>query len=378
MSSLWNRRRFLQTQLASLGLGSLALSGCQLALSNTIATKPPLTSQGISLAGAEFGSEQMQFCNENHGQLGKDYTYNSEQTVAYFAKQGVRQLRIPFRWERIQPRLGEALDAEELAALKQVARWAAKYQAGIILDVHNYARYTLKLQPNMRTCVIDEQLDGQVPVTREHFVDLWQRLAREFSGEAGTLAYGLMNEPHDLGDSDWKAISQAAVDGIRQIDERTTILVAGDGWSNAHRWAEVNGPNAWIKDPSKRTAYEAHCYFDHDFSGKYRWSYDRELAEDSTLTQRPAERLRPFLRWCQENQVEGYLGEYGVPANDPRWLQLLGNFLAVLNDAKFGGCYWAGGEWWGNYPLSIQPADGFQTPAPQLATLTTSNAPAVQ
>lgn len=369
MSSMWNRRQFLEAQLACLGLGSLGISGCQLALSNTITTKPPLASQGISLAGAEFGTNRMDFCNENPGRLGKDYTYNSAKTVAYFAKQGVRQFRIPFRWERIQPQLGNALDPTELAALQQVARWAAENNAGVILDVHNYARYSLRYQGEIRSCIIDQRIDQDTPVTTEHFVDLWQRLAKAFATEPGILAYGLMNEPHDLGDSDWKSISQAAVDGIREVDPQSTILVAGDGWSNAHRWTEVNGSEAWIKDPSNRIAYEAHCYFDHDFSGKYRLSYEQEQSKDPAFGQRPIHRLRPFVDWCQKNQVEGYLGEYGVPANDSRWIGLLRNFLAALNEANFGGCYWAAGEWWGDYPLSIQPADEFQTPAPQLATI---------
>ena len=42
------------------------------------------------------------------------------------------------------------------------------------------------------------------------------------------IIFGLMNEPHDMGQSSWKSISQTSVDAIRKIDKWTTLLVAGD------------------------------------------------------------------------------------------------------------------------------------------------------
>src|SRR6516164_10490180 len=75
--------------------------------------------RGVSLCGAEFGAEKADFSNENPGKYGPDYSYNSERTVAYFCDQGLRLLRLPFRWERIQPRLGKALDRTELGRLRK-------------------------------------------------------------------------------------------------------------------------------------------------------------------------------------------------------------------------------------------------------------------
>src|SRR5262249_6314863 len=162
-------------------------------------------------------------------------------------------------------------------------------------------RYQLKHAGKVVDAVIDQRIDGAVPVTRDHFADFWRRLAEAFGREKAVGAYGLVNEPHDMGPSDWKAISQAAVDAIRSVDRRTTILVPGDSYSNSERWAEVNGPKAWIKDPSDRLAYEAHCYFDHDYSGSYAKSYDAELAKDKDLDRRGVRRLQPFVRWCSSN-----------------------------------------------------------------------------
>ena len=309
--------------------------------------------RGVAIAGAEFGVGP-QFSNLRPGVAGKDYTYNSEQTVAYFAEQGVTLLRVPFRWERIQPRLGEPLNESELDRLRKFVGWARKHACHTILDVHNFARYTLLLGGKPRDCLIDATLGDRVPVTRAHFADLWSRLSAAFADEPAVEAYGLMNEPHDMGASDWKAISQAAVDAIRARGDRKQILVPGESWSNSDHFIDVNGPQAWIRDPLGRTAYEAHCYFDSDYSGNYRQSYDEELSRDPDLEQRGVKRPKQFFEWLRTNEVPGLVGEFGVPP-EPRWLEVMRHFLQALDEAGIEGCYWAAGEWFGAYPLSIQP-----------------------
>jgi endoglucanase len=257
----------------------------------------------------------------------------------------------------------------ELKRLQTAVGWARKHRGEVVLDVHNYGRYCLRRDGKKQECVIDEKAGRTVPVSRDHFADLWRRLSEVFRDEPAVVAYGLMNEPHDMGSSDWKGISQAAVDAIRGGKDRKQILVAGDGWSNAHRFGEVNGSRAWIKDPADRVVYEAHCYFDEDCSGHYKLDYDKELARDARLENRGEERLRPFVRWCRANRVRGFLGEFGIPAGDERWEKVLARFLRALDDAGMDGCYWAAGEWWGDYPLSLQPRHDFKLAAPQLRVL---------
>ena len=53
--------------------------------------------RGVNLAGAEFG--------KGRGSYGKDYAYPSAETIAYFAGKGFNAARLPFKWERLQPRL---------------------------------------------------------------------------------------------------------------------------------------------------------------------------------------------------------------------------------------------------------------------------------
>jgi endoglucanase len=325
--------------------------------------------RGVNLCGGEFGVRR-DFCNENSGQFGRDYTFNSERSVAYFAGQGLTVIRLPFRWERIQPRLGMPLEPAELERLRAFVQWAGRHRATVILDPHNYGRYSVRHDGRVVDAVIDQKIGGRAPVTRQHFADLWSRLSEAFGGDPAVEAYGLMNEPHDMGGSDWKAISQVAVDAIRRRGDRKLIFVPGDSYSNSERFAKINGQTAWINDPANRVAYEAHCYFDSDYSGSYRMSYDAELARDQDLEHRGERRIRPFIDWCSENGVKGFVGEFGAPGTDRRWLKLLAHFLRSIDQAGMEGCWWAAGEWWPpNYPLLLQPRDQFRRPAPQLETL---------
>ena len=324
---------------------------------------------GVSLAGAEFGAAQTDFSNTRPGRLGVDYRYPSQATIEYFTANGLGLFRIPFRWERLQPRLGQALDPDELGRLKLSVEQIGRAGGRAILDLHNYGRYSLDVDGKPRIVIVGEPIDGGVPVSEEHLGDFWRRLAKAFARNSIVVGYGLMNEPHDMAPSDWKKLSQKTVDAVRQVDRETHLIVAGDGWSNAHRWEDLHSARAWIRDPAGRFAYEAHCYFDADASGKYQLSFAEELARDGDLLDRGAKRVSHFLEWCRQNRVAGFLGEFGVPRTDPRWLEVMERFLAAVAKMNFSACYWAAGEWWGDYPLSIQPGDDYQNHAPQLKLL---------
>jgi endoglucanase len=38
------------------------------------------------------------------------------------------------------------------------------------------------------------------------------------------------------------------------------------------------------------------------------------------------------------------------------------NLVNRLREIQMPGCYWAGGPWWKNYPLSIEPRGGEDRP----------------
>ncbi len=304
-----------------------------------IATQSPIVTpssgylRGVNLSGGEFGVGTLP---ERYDQ---DYTYPTPVELDYYSGVGMTLVRLPFLWERLQPGLFGPLDLSEVARIDAVFDNARSRGLKVILDPHNYARYR-------------GQVIGTDAVPNASFADFWAKLAAHYQAEPALYAYGLMNEPHDTAGR-WPAAAQAGVDGIRSSDHAHAILVPGEAWSGAWHWNDANA-NLAIVDPVGNMLYEAHQYFDRDGSGTYGSSYDADGAYPTI----GVDRLKPFLDWLKAHNARGFLGEYGVPDNDPRWLAVLDNFLGTLDTAGIGGTYWAGGPWWGDYPLSIEPRAG--------------------
>jgi len=314
---------------------ALAVSIPMFAAFAAAAVAPETRMLGVSQAGAEFG--------KGRGGFNKAYTYPGATQLDYCQKKGLRVIRLPFKWERMQHQLMAPLDPAELARMDGVVKLARERDLKLILDMHNYARY-------------DGKLIGTAGVPNTAYADVWRKLAGHYRGEQAIFAYGIMNEPHGTKGL-WPAAAQACVDAIRAVDADHTILACGGGWSGAHSWPQING-TFLLKDPAGRLVYEAHQYFDRNNSGSYRKSYDEEGAYPTV----GADRLQPFITWLKKHNVQGFIGEFGVPDNDPRWLVVLDHTLAEMKKHQLGGTYWAAGPWWGKYPLCLEPRDGQDRP----------------
>ncbi len=290
---------------------------------------------GINLSGAEFGKGD---------KYGYDYIYPSSKDLTLYADQGLTLVRLPVRWERLQPELGGALDAAELGRLNTFLTNAAKAGVQIIIDVHNYGRY-------------DGKVIGSADVPIASFAGFWSKLAGAIGSSPALLGYDLMNEPHDMPNKTiWPQAAQAATDAIRAAGDTNTIFVEGEHWANASNWAAKN-PFLDVQDPLGNLAYEAHVYFDKDGSGTYKGTYEQEGA----YTEIGANRLKSFVGWLEEKGAKGFIGEFGVPSDDPQWQTVLDHFLATMNDYGLSGTYWGAGSWFNGYKLGLLDKKGAGT-----------------
>jgi endoglucanase len=318
------------------------------ALGKTFAQNPALM-YGVNLAGAEFGTNFP-------GTFGADYTYPTNSDFDYFATKGLKLIRIPFKWERIQPTMNAALNTTELNRLTAAVDYAQTKGMYVVLDLHNYGR---------RNINYTEYIIGSGTVTVAHIKDCWTRLAEAFKNKTNIYGYGIMNEPHDmLQNTPWLGIAQEIINGIRTADLTTSIIVGGDDWSSGERWVNSSSNLKNLTDASNKLIFEAHIYFDDNAAGYYDQTYDGEGAYANI----GVDRATPFVNWLKTNNLKGYVGEYGIPANDARWNTALSNFLTYLQSNCVNGTAWAAGPWWGNYILSLQPSGN--TDKPQMATLT--------
>jgi endoglucanase len=309
-----------------------------------LATATPMGGivRGLNLSGAERHEQRLP------GTYDRDFRYPTPESLDYFKGKGLTLVRLPFLWERLQPRLFEPFDPVELGRLDAFVAAARARGIDVILDPHNAARYY-------------GQLIGTAAVPDAGFADFWRRLAAHFAGEPAIWAYDLMNEPRHTGGR-WLGAAQAAVDAIRSVDQDRTILVPGDHWSNAFCWQIVNAA-LWVHDPADNVMYQAHQYFDGDQSGRYVADYDAERAYPLL----GIDRLRPFVEWCRMRGARCIVGEYGVPDDDPRWLDVLDHALRYLEQNGIVGLYWAAGPFLGDYRLAVEPRRGEDRP--QMAVL---------
>ena len=309
---------------------------------------------GVNLAGAEFFHKKM----DGVGRFGKDYFYPTTRELDYWKSKGLTLIRLPFKWERIQRTLSGPLNEEEITYIGYLLDEADRRGMKILLDMHNYGRRS----DNGKNRII-----GDSTLSASLFAGAWKKIAERVGAHPALYGYGLMNEPHDMLDSvPWVRIAQVAIDEIRKVDTKTAIVVGGNHWSSAMRWQEVSDGLKNLRDASDNLIFEAHCYFDNDASGIYRRSYDEEGAYPNI----GVDRARPFVEWLEANHLRGFIGEYGVPGNDGRWLECLRNFLDYLSRHNVNGTYWAAGARWNNYILSVHPEEDYSKDRVQLKVLT--------
>jgi hypothetical protein len=243
--------------------------------------------RGINVAGGEFAAPDVEsvhsFSNANPGAYGRDYHYDTQETFSYLAARGVKIVRLPFRWERIAPNLGQKLNQAEVRRLKATVARARVAGLQVILDMHNYGGY-------YRSDGVRGVRFGlgspQVPISS--FADAWRRISIHFKNDRAVLGYGLMNEPVNMPAREgmapqvvWERASQAALSAIRANWDRKWVMVSSYPWGGV--WAfQASHPKAWINDPARMVRYEAHQYFDHDNSGRYRYDYEGEAARASS------------------------------------------------------------------------------------------------
>jgi len=297
---------------------------------------------GAVIAGGEFTPSRLP------GRNGTDYIYPAPADIQYFHSKGMNVIRLPVLWERLQRRLGLALDEGEMRRLDAVVRAAESKQMKVILDIHNFGSYA-------GSAIASEK----VPV--EALGQLWHQIATRYRNRE-SVAFGLMYAPTRLQTETWLTVSNLAITEIRRAGARNLILVAGNGGSSARDWTATGygTPNSDIMlrsfDPGMNSVFEVQQNFDKDFSGTNPECRDAMVGVES---------LKPFTDWARANRRRGFLSQFAVGTSQT-CLDALDNvlqFMAEANDVWLGWTYWAGGAWWPkDYYTNISPLDGADRP----------------
>jgi endoglucanase len=333
-----------QTCTVSNGAGKVTANITTVSVSctaNSSGSTGAIKYRGVNLAGADFGESNLP------GTFGVDYTYPTNAEATYFKSKGMNIIRLPFRWERLQPTLNAALDPTELNRLQTFVNQAIAAGHTVVLDPHNYARYK-------------NNIIGASSVTNANFADFWGRLATVYKNNPAVI-FGLMNEPNSMSTETWVAAANAAIASIRAAGANNVIAVPGNGWTGAHSWDQnwYGTANSIamlsIKDSANNIMFEAHQYLDSNSSGT------SDVCVSPTIG---AERLVTFTNWLRTNGKKGFLGEF-AGGNNATCNQSIANMLAYMQanaDVWAGWTWWAAGPWWGGYIFTIEPSNGVDDP----------------
>jgi endoglucanase len=296
---------------------------------------------GINICGPEFGEKNFP------GVLNTDYKYPNIDEIEYFAAKGFPVISLPVKWERIQHQLYGELDVNEINELKRFITNCKSYNEKVIITLQNFGRY----KNNKKELVLGKDFPADC------LQDVWKKMAAELSGMNNIYGFDIMNEPFGIKEKTWFSACQQSINAIRSTDTITNIIIDGLSYSYASDWTYFNDKFRFLKDPSDKLIFDAHCYFDEDHSGHYEKRFNRYPDPQIGV-----KRVKPFVNWLEQNHLKGMIGEFGIPADEQKWFVIMDNFLQYLQQHHIPSKYWAAGEWWNEYHLSLQPENGIDKP----------------
>lgn len=311
----------------------------------------PLPLPGVNLSGGEFGTVP--------GRLGFNYTYPSTSDIDYIAAQGFKMVRIPFRWERLQPVLNGALSTADVTALTKATDYALSKGLVVVLDMHDFARR----RPNPTSVAAATVGSADVPVAA--FADAWVRIAGKYRGN-NNVWLGLMNEPNGVSTASWWQTVQQTAIVLRNQGVNNKLMIPGIYWTAAHNWVQ-SGNAAFastFKDPGENYAFEVHQYLDSDSSGT-----------KPTCVVGAARRVDAVLAWAKVQKVRLFFGEMGAGPDDTCKIEY-GNMLAKIDKSQVavGWTAWGAGSWWNQaYIFRLSPIGGAMTSHMQMLRTAMAN-----
>jgi len=183
---------------------------------------------------------------------------NAVQQMNHFVKSdGLNAFRLPVSWQYlVNNDLGGTLDERNSGNYDALVQGCLSAGASMcIVDIHNYARW-------------NGGIIGQGGPTNDQFNSLWSQLATKY-GTDTRVAFGLMNESHDLNVTTWADSVQSAVAAIRETGAQNTILLPGTHFTNAAAIRKSGGGPELLKvtNPDGSThnlVLDVHQYLDYD------------------------------------------------------------------------------------------------------------------
>lgn len=236
------------------------------------------------------------------------------------------------------------IDAE-LADLDQALEACGRYGIKVVVDLHS--------PPGGRYENRDMAMFFE-PLYQDHFVAVWERIARRYLGNPVIWGYDLVNEPvqsepSPAGVADYLGTQVRAAKAIRTIDPERTIIIEASQWDSAGGFREldpVDVPNV---------VYQVHMYHPGSFThqGVHGKAPEGGITYPGTIDGQfvDKEALRRHLQPVREFQLAYNVHIYGGEFSAIRWApgdsayQYLRDCIELFEEYGWDWSYHAYREW---------------------------------
>jgi aryl-phospho-beta-D-glucosidase BglC (GH1 family) len=202
----------------------------------------------------------------------------------------------------------------------------------------------------------------------QHFIDVWEMMAKRYKNERQIWGYDLVNEPITPGIGNgvigWHDLAEKTARAVRKIDPFHAIIIEPDPGGGVAKLAYLQP----IDVPG--VVYEVHMYDPSQFTfqgvngsdpkavtypgviGGQKWDVDRIRRE-----------FQPVVDFAKNNNVHIYVGEFSTARWTPGGDKWLADVISVLEENHWDWTYHAFREWQG-WSAEIGEDPAVITPSP--------------
>lgn len=269
----------------------------------------------------------------------------------FVTKSSLSAFRLPVAWQYLTNNiLGGHLDTTNGAIYDGLVQGCVGAASSLcIIDIHNYARWNGN---------IIGQSGGAV--TDAHLVTIWTDLATKYASES-TVAFGIMNEPHDLNMGTWSQTVQKVVTAIRNAAGNSNIiLLPGAQYSSAGAFPSASAPYmSNITNPDGTTTnlvFDVHQYLDPSGAGTGSTCDHNNVTPNNATGAVGA--FPKLATWLRANGRQAFLSETGGSSGSSCLVNLCEQFKYLMenDDVFLGWTAWGAGSFSTGYTLTETPS----------------------
>ena len=245
------------------------------------------------------------------------------------ASAGFQTVRIPVRWSAHSgPGPAFQIDRTFLARVDWAVRQGLQRNLAVIVNMHHY-----------------QEIFSNPDAEEAKFLALWKQIAEHYKDKPPTLAFEILNEPHDqLTPVRWNALLRKALAVIRQSNPTRNVLIGPGNWNNLGYLPQLDLP---VDDRHIIVTFHYYSpfHFTHQGAGWVQGS-SAWLGTRWTGTQQQVLAIEQdfdkVLVWAKQHQRPINLGEFGAYSKAPYGDRVLWTRTVAREAEKrgFSWCYW--------------------------------------